>query len=259
MTAKTIALSGAALLAMTLTGFAQESGGAASGGATSSAPTAAPEQPAPQQTYTPPPPPPPAPTPILGGWYFGIGGGWDEQNGIKFNNFTTGDSGTVNTNDNALVIGSIGYRLPTLPLRLEVEGGYTWHDVHTIDNAVGNFPASGHANLGHVLVNAVYDIPLGERWALSLGGGVGAAFTNYSIDTGSISGSASNTNLMWQGIGGISYRLSPNMDLFADYRYRAANTSKDVTLNNGDLAKIHDTTENAVLVGLRWYMWSPGG
>lgn len=260
---RTFALSSAATLSLSFAAHAQMSGGAASGGATSSAPAAPPAQTAPQETYTPAPPPPPPPPPT-DGWYLGLGAGWDSPDDLKFGDIL-GNTGTLQRNDNILLAGAIGYRFPDMPIRLEVEGGYTWHDIHQIQFSGGpaggtSASTSGHSDLGHVLVNAVYDIPLTDRWAVSLGAGAGGGFSDLSVNSSAlgISGSASKAGFMWQGIGGLTYKVAPNMDLFADYRYRDAMTSRDVTLNNGDIVHVHNTTENAVLVGLRWYLWSPG-
>ncbi len=247
----TIALCGAALAAFTLSAAAQESGGGTSGGAASSAPSAPAEQPAPPQTYTPPPPPPPPPPAYIpGGWYLGLGGGWDNRNNTQIND-SLGNNGHLETNDNAIALGSFGYRLPQLPLRLEFEGGYTWHDINGfVENGTG-FPAKGHANLGHALFNAVYDLPIAPRWALSVGAGAGAGFADYSTNV--IAGSLNKNGFMWQGIGGISYHLAPNIDLFTDYRYRDAQTGTSVNVA-GDNVRIHGITENAVVAGFRWYL-----
>jgi opacity protein-like surface antigen len=250
----TIALSGAALLACTLAAAAQPSGGATSGGATSSAPAAPPaEQPAPQQSYTPPPPPPeapPQPVYVPGGWYLGLGGGWDGQNNINWQD-TLGYSGSFKTNSNAIAIGSIGYRLPQLPLRFEFEGGYAWHSLSSVSENGATAPASGHSNLGSALFNAIYDIPVAPRWAISLGAGAGAGFSEQTIRSPFI-GSLNKTGFMWQGIGGVSYAVAPNVDLFVDYRYRDAQTEGNVNVA-GDIVHIHGISENAVLAGFRWY------
>ncbi|MGD0190909.1 MAG: outer membrane beta-barrel protein [Rhizomicrobium sp.] len=251
----TSVLSAAALLAFTLAAAAQESGGAASGGATSSAPAAPPaEQPAPQQSYTPPPPPPEAPPPpayVPGGWYVGLGAGWDGQNHINFND-SIGNTGNLQTSDGAIVIGSFGYRLPQLPLRFELEGGYTWHKINGLEADGTQFSASGNANLGHVLANAIYDIPIAPRWSISLGAGAGMGFADYTA-TAPFTGSLNKSGFMWQGIGGITYAIAPNVDLFTDYRYRDAMTETSVDVG-GDLVHLHAIKDNVVLAGVRWYL-----
>jgi opacity protein-like surface antigen len=256
MNIRTIALSGAAMLALTISAAAQESGGAASGGATSSAPSSPPAQQAPEQTYTPPPPAPPPPPMETGhgGWYLGLGAGWANLDNVKFND-NLGNTGAFNTNDGVIAVGALGYKLPTIPIRIELEGGYDWHGLSSIEVNGVSASASGHANLGHALVNGVYDIPIAPRWAISLGAGAGAAFTDFAGNTtGGLTVSRNKTDFMWQGIGGITYNVSPDVDLFVDYRYRDAMTSGSFTTPGGDIIHVHNTSENVVLAGLRWYM-----
>src|SRR5580698_1803479 len=67
------------------------------------------------------------------GFYVGLGAGWDNQNNIKLDQLIltpgTGSpgTGTVSTNDGAIVAGTLGYKLPMMPIRLEFESGYDWH------------------------------------------------------------------------------------------------------------------------------------
>jgi opacity protein-like surface antigen len=254
MNIRVIALSSVALLALTISASAQESGGATSGGATSSAPSAPPAQPAQEQTYTPPPPPPPPMEVGHGGWYLGLGAGWASLGNIKFND-DLGNTGSFNTNDGVIAVGALGYKLPTMPIRIEFEGGYDWHGLSSIEVNGVSASATGHANLGHALVNGVYDIPIAPRWAISLGAGAGAAFTDFSgSTTGGLTVSRNKTDFMWQGIGGLTYNVSPDVDLFVDYRYRDAMTSGSFTTAGGDIVHVHNTSENVVLAGLRWYM-----
>jgi opacity protein-like surface antigen len=187
-----------------------------------------------------------------GGWYLGLGAGWDNQNNIKFNE-SLGGFGDLSTKDGAIAVGSLGYRFPTMPLRIELEGGYDWHKLDNVDLNGVSAAGSGHANLGSALVNAIYDIPIAPRWAISLGAGAGAAFTDFSASA-PITLSRSKTDFMWQGIGGITYNVGPNTDLFVDYRYRNAMTSGNFTTPGGDIVHVHDVSENAVIAGLRWYI-----
>ena len=75
------------------------------------------------------------------------------------------------------------------------------------------------------MINLVYDIPLGDQWKLSLGGGIGAGnarihWTDPSARGSSTMSRARTSRLEYQGIAGIAYSLSPDVDLFVDYRYR---------------------------------------
>ena len=251
MTIRTIVLAGTALLSLSATAAAQDqSGGVTSGGATSSAPSAPPQQPAPPPQEAPPPAPPPATEYVPGAWYFSLAGGWDGQNSIAVDNSAIG-SGRLKTDNGPIVLGAIGYKFPTFPVRLELEAGYDWHSMSNLEfNGVTRGSVSGHVHLGSALVNAIYDIPLGSNWAVSLGAGAGAGFSNYHV-TVPIVQDYSKNGFMWQGIAGISYGISPQADIFLDYRYRNAMTSGSF-INGGNVITVHDISENAVLAGLRW-------
>jgi opacity protein-like surface antigen len=195
---------------------------------------------------------PPAPEYIPGGWYLGLGAGWSGMNNINFSD-AHGNSGDASTNDSALVIGSIGYRFPASPFRLELEGGYDWHRLNQIDFDGVSHAGSGRANLGSALVNAIYDFPIAPRWAISVGAGAGAGFTDFSTGAPAEVNST-KTDFMWQGIAGISYSLAPNTDLFVDYRYRDAIPSGAVTTADGDIIHLRHISENVALAGVRWYV-----
>jgi len=243
-------------LSLAFSAAAQYSGGAASGGATSSAPAPVPEQPPP----APPPPPayaPSPPPPELGGWYLGAAGGWDGQNDSRLTD-SFGDLGTFKTDSGGLALGAIGYKFFGSPIRAEVEGGYTWHSVNGFELDGVSFPAGGHMNLGHVLVNGLYDIPVDDVWTISLGAGIGAGFENFHTNNPALSGKFSQSGFMWQAIGDVSYKVAPNMDMFVDYRYRDAVISNTQPLIGGGSVTVYGPSENAVVAGLRWYLWSPG-
>jgi OOP family OmpA-OmpF porin len=195
-------------------------------------------------------------TPALAGdgWYLGLGAGWDSRNDVQITDPL--GSGTLSTNDNALVIGSIGYKFPDMPFRLEAEGGYDWHNLRQFDFNGVSIPASGHSNLGSALLNAIYDIPIADRWAISVGAGAGASFADTAINS-PIATTSGDTHFMWQGIGGITYEVNPQIDLFVDYRYRDDMAAHNMSLPGGASVHVGDATENAVLAGLRWYVWAP--
>ncbi|MGD0190910.1 MAG: outer membrane beta-barrel protein [Rhizomicrobium sp.] len=252
MKVRTAALAGAILLAFTLAATAQESGGATSGGATSSAPSAPASEPPPPPPL-PPPPPPPAAQIQPGGWYFSIGAGYDMQQAISWDIPSAPASGQFKTGDNPSIIGSIGYRLPEWPIRLEVEGGYSWNKLNQIDETfpiAGSSSATGSVNLGHVLVNGIYDWTFAPRWTLSGGAGVGLGFADYIVQS-PFNDSVSKTGFMWQGIAGFAYRVAPETDIFLDYRYRSADTGGS---DQYGLAHVGGIRENVVMAGFRLYL-----
>jgi opacity protein-like surface antigen len=195
------------------------------------------------------------------GFYVGLGAGWDNQNNIKLDAFGPPPaSGEVSTNDGLIIAGTLGYKLPYWPIRLEFESGYDWHSVSSLQTGNGSFDASGHANVASELVNALYDFPVGPGWNIYGGAGLGEGHIWFAPNFANTSDQIAHVDhwgFMWQAIGGTSFEIAPDADLFVDYRYRnlhANQTSFSPTL--GPVAT-HSITENVVLAGVRFYMFPP--
>jgi OOP family OmpA-OmpF porin len=189
------------------------------------------------------------------GWYLGLGAGYDHLNQIHIRNNSTLGNSFVKQNDGALIIANVGYKFDW-GLRSEVELGYDWHDT--------SHPApviSGGESVSTALFNLVYDVPLGDYWSLSLGGGAGVADVNaYWRCTGPVKClQGADTAFAWQGIAGISYALADDVDLFADYRYRSVLANHNFASFNGGAHTDHvsELNEHVALVGLRWYLAQP--
>jgi opacity protein-like surface antigen len=159
------------------------------------------------------------------GWYLGLGAGWDMQNGVQVTSVT--HVPTFSTKDKssngAIIAGSVGYVWDN-GIRLEDEVGWTGHD---LKNSAG--ARNGYSAITTDMVNLVWDIPLDENWKLSLGGGIGAGAvrTHMTLATAVPPGGTADlvngtrVGLAFQGIAGIAYSLSDDVDLFVDYRYRS--------------------------------------
>ena len=190
------------------------------------------------------------------GWYIGLGAGWDHLNGPKV--VGSGIDGKLDTNDTAIVAGTVGYKFDA-PFRMEFEGAWDRHGTGDfIDNVTGaNFPSGGHAEVRSAMINALYDVRLMPRLRLSLGAGAGIGNDRIKFDNPFGAGhfsTGSGTKFMWQGIGGLTYEASRNLDLYVDYHYRNLMAGS----GNSIAAPIrnHDLTEHVVMAGFRWY---PGG
>ena len=101
------------------------------------------------------------------GWYLGIGGGWDQQESIQYRSVTNPVIGNRNSpaSDNAIGMISVGYAWGN-GWRLENEIALTSHDIK-----LAGF--NGGDQVTSTMVNLNYDIPLGDTWKFTLGGGVG--------------------------------------------------------------------------------------
>jgi opacity protein-like surface antigen len=195
------------------------------------------------------------------GLYLGLGAGWDGQNNATVDQLAPPfQSGTVVTNDGLLIAGTLGYKLPEIPLRLEFESGYDWHSVNSFQGPAGATSASGHSNVASELVNALYDFPIAPGWNLYGGGGVGEGHVYFAPNFTSDGSEIARTDqwgFMWQGIAGASFEIAPDAELFVDYRYRDAEAHGTAFTPSVGPVGTHALTENVVLAGVRFYMF-PG-
>jgi outer membrane protein OmpA-like peptidoglycan-associated protein len=189
------------------------------------------------------------------GWYLGLGAGYDHLNQIHFRNNANLTNGWVPQSDRALALSSFGYKWDA-GLRTELELGYSWHSAaHTAG------VTSGGESVSSALLNAVYDLKLGEDWALSLGGGVGVGDANAYWRCGGVKclgGTAAGFE--WQGIAGLSYALAEDVDAFVDYRYRSTEVRHDFAAFNAPgphTNHVGELNEQVALVGVRWYLAQP--
>src|SRR5882757_1057626 len=162
-------------------------------------------------------------TPALAGdgWYLGLGGGWDNQLGYNVTSVPKpANTGKVSAKDSAIGAIAIGYSWADTGWRLENEVAFTQHDISITG-------ASGGDQITSDMVNLVYDIPLGDMWKLSLGGGAGVGGVRGALRT---TGTAfdifrgAHSAFQWQLIAGLAVSISPDVDLFGEYRYRENET-----------------------------------
>ena len=196
------------------------------------------------------------------GWYLGLAGGWDEMSGVRATSVPVPSvTGKTGSSDSGIGVVSFGYSWAS-GLRLEDEIGYTSHSfTGSGTNGFSSGSASGNSSVTSDMLNLVYDIPLGDQWKLSLGGGVGAG--DVRIHSTVLNGAATRLDIVkgshlsfeWQGIAGVAYSLSPDVDLFVDYRYRSNTNDANYATSFTALSpiKVGSINENAVMVGFRWF------
>jgi len=186
------------------------------------------------------------------GWYIGLGAGWDKLNNPGL--VGAGIDGNLRAKDTAIVEGTFGYKFRRLPFRLEAETAWDRHDTGAFREAGLIYPSSGHAEVRSLMLNGVFDFRILPRVKLSLGGGAGIGSDRIKFSDPFAPGdlrTAMRPKFMWQGIGGLAFDVSPNLDLFVEYHYRNLRNG-----SNEDIAaplSNHDLTEHAVMAGFRWY------
>ena len=189
------------------------------------------------------------------GWYIGLGGGYDSPDLVHFTSPALIGVQKAAFDPGAIGVVSLGYKWDH-NIRTEVELGYTQHDA---DRALGT-KLGGQDELLSGMFNVVYDIPLwhGVKW--SVGGGLG--FGSLDINARALGVRVvhgSDSSFMWQGITGLSWSISPAVDMYTDWRYRSAETDGNYGSDVLGFAPIHvkSVHENAALIGIRWYLERP--
>ena len=199
------------------------------------------------------------------GFYVGLGAGWDSQNNVTIEQLKPPfQSGQLSSSDGLLIAGTLGYKLPEMPIRLEFETGYDWHSASQFQIQGATFNASGHSNIASELFNAVYDFPVAPGWNLYAGAGVGPGHVHSAVTTAWI-GPPQPTSfrvtdvdswaLMWQVIAGASFEIAPDADIFVDYRYRDARARGTVSGTPLGTLDSHATSENVIMAGVRFYVF----
>ena len=193
------------------------------------------------------------------GIYIGLGAGWDGQNNVTVDQFLPPPaSGQLTTNDGLIIAGTLGYKLPEIPIRLEFESGYDWHKISSFETGGFSYGTGGHSDVASELFNALYDIPVAPGWNIYGGGGVGLGhvwFAPYVAANHDQIALTDKWGFMWQGIVGTSFEVAPDAEVFVDYRYRDADAQETTNTPAFGPVGSHNITENVVMAGVRFYMF----
>jgi opacity protein-like surface antigen len=193
------------------------------------------------------------------GWYAGFGAGWSVPDDSAFRTRLPAGaaSGELSLNGGVSMDVAVGYRL-TLPVRLETEFRFASFDGEKLNfGSRGNSTAlSGRTDVNSIFVNALYDIPLTDIFGLSVGGGVGAA--RFSPDMTDSLGDrlrGSQTGFAWQGMTGISAKLTDQLTLQAEYRYQVIDATEHGLVMPSDehaVFSLDSKPVQSVMLSIRW-------
>jgi opacity protein-like surface antigen len=145
---------------------------------------------------------------------------------VILNNTTTYDNAyNVKYKTGYDVDAIAGYKLG--PVRLEVEGGYKRASVKSLSVSTplitdvgtaadttataADFSVGNHIGIKTLMANALLDGNFGGGFGGYAGGGAGRAWASLSGD--------SDNAMAYQGIAGLRYALTPNVDAGLKYRY----------------------------------------
>lgn len=202
----------------------------------------------------------------VSGLYVGAGAGYNLPLNVKAADVS---SVQVKTLGGFVGVGSVGWGFGN-GLRAEVEGN--WRNIRAsgVTGAL-NLTGGGTMNTAGVLVNALYDIPLGQSWISPyVGAGVGYAWTtlkNQSISAPGIGTATSNGTqgrFATQAILGAAFPVDgvPGLAVTAEYRFMAAvgSVSYNSVIQPGgarDSLKLSNSLNNSFLLGVRYAFNAP--
>lgn len=185
------------------------------------------------------------------GPYVGLGGGLNIQRDMDGSG--PGFNGSVESNLGWAGLLSLGYRWQN-GLRGEIEGGYRRNNVDKIDGCAA-CGSDGFTRAWSTMVNLLYDFNLDPIHPY-IGAGAGAANVRAG-GIGPVPGTSINDSdwaFAYQGIAGVSYKVSQPVELFAEYRYFATQgLSLKAPVAGGTIENDNEYRNHTIMAGLRWY------
>ncbi|MEQ1888480.1 MAG: OmpA family protein [Alphaproteobacteria bacterium] len=187
------------------------------------------------------------------GPFVGVMGGVNFTGDQDISGTGVGVNRSADTDAGWAVLPSIGYRYQN-GLRAELELGYRSNDV---DSLSGVTTGAGEITAKSAMLNLLYDANSEGRLSPYIGAGAGYAQVEYD-GVGPIGAGRINDEdnvFAYQGIAGVSYRMSEAVELAAEYRYFATQ-DPDLRTSAG-VAVEGEYDSHAALVGLRWNFGAP--
>ncbi len=166
-------------------------------------------------------------SPICGGPYISIFGGLQQlqdQNSVGFDRQLE-----LGFDDGFCIGAAIGKRLNRI-FRAEIEYAYRESSADTAifnGNPMNFVGGKTHSNSG--VLNGYCDLPVGRgNMVPYVGGGIGVTGVDSDVQYGNAGSTlnGSDSSLAYQWMVGLTWRVFPNAELFAEYRYFEANDPK---------------------------------
>jgi OmpA-OmpF porin, OOP family len=190
----------------------------------------------------------------INGWYVGIEGGGNWIDDVDWTGIFDPDAAGANVPDADVfsfdagwaALASVGYGFGG-NWRAELEAGYRSNET---DQGLAADVSEWSA-----MVNVLYDFHLTPQATLSLGAGAGADFAQLKVDA--FAYDADDWNLAYQGLAGIAYALSDNLDLTLTYRYLRISEpefdGRTIFPGPGTIAfAFDDVVKHTATIGLRY-------
>jgi len=214
----------------------------------------------------------PATAAHFNGWYLGLEGGVNFLDDTTFALDQVGVGTSPDAAANAdfdtgwAALGTLGYAWNNW--RVELELGFRSNDVDNLspffDNVFVDFDPTDAVNAVDLqefsqMVNVIYDWRFGERWALSLGAGIGGDLVDLEDDGNFVAPVFTVVDddyvFAWQLIAGLNYALNSRTDLFLNYRFFNAQEPEFEGFDrSGDpiTIRLDDLEKHTVTIGVRF-------
>ncbi|NWH08894.1 MAG: OmpA family protein [Alphaproteobacteria bacterium] len=149
--------------------------------------------------------------------------------------------------------------------RIELELGYRDNDADSLEQPSGTFldNLEGDVTQFSQMVNVLFDLPVTDKLAVTIGGGLGGVDVDgdYTLTTVGTSVRMDDYAFAYQAIAGASYDVTEQLELFAEYRYFVANDVEAVGYAAGGAAlpgpDETDLKSHTGLIGVRYYLTPP--
>ncbi len=173
------------------------------------------------------------------GFYVGVGAGLNYMPDMDVDGAGISDSIDLGAGVAATVTAGYKFGGP----RVELEAGYRHNEADSCPVA----GCDGRYQTWTLMANALYDFQTGTGLTPYVGVGIGGARTSVKdLDHDYV--------FAYQGIAGVSYRVTPEIDIYADYRYFG---TPDLELESGAGKVDVENSSHTGLVGMRWVFAAP--
>lgn len=135
--------------------------------------------------------------------------------------------------------------------RAELEANLRSHDADEVQGV----DASGDVDTMGIFLNALYDFDLGMPVTPYLGAGLGYLDIDADASSSGVSLNGDEGGFGYQGIAGVSFGLTDQLQAFADYRY-VVGTERDGYRVSTEDAEVDYASHNFML-GLRYFFKAP--
>jgi OmpA-OmpF porin, OOP family len=177
------------------------------------------------------------------GTYIGISAGWMNLRSIDY--VSAPDFGRVSSNSGFDLAGTVGHDFGLI--RAEGEVSYKHAGADAVDGVFGNVPLAGRSNALSAMGNALLDVNVAPRFALSAGGGIGLASVSPHYSGAGLTTGGSATKFAWQLLAQARFAVSQRVDLGVGYRYFNVN---DIRSEGSGIAAEGNWRSHSILASL---------